>query len=145
MGRNVQQKIKGRPSFQNFNDRKNRAPAIFFVKGRWIMFPDTICYKNPCSNPGFKAKKNLTIKIWEIRLIRNSYSLSTYPTISIHKLVLVFNKKVDLAAHCHLRTWDLHELYFSQILDFDLLGKCPCEILHQKGFIRQRKPQNAFS
>ena len=40
------------------------------------MFPDTICYKNPCSNPGFKAKKNLTIKIWEIRLIRNSYSLS---------------------------------------------------------------------
>ena len=41
------------------------------------MFPDTICYKNPCSNPGFKAKKNLTIKIWEIRLIRNSYSLSS--------------------------------------------------------------------
>ena len=44
------------------------------------MFPDTICYKNPCSNPGFKAKKNLTIKIWEIRLIRNSYSLSKLNT-----------------------------------------------------------------
>ena len=41
------------------------------------MFPDTICYKNPCSNPGFKAKKNLTLKLWEIRLIRNS----SYPPI----------------------------------------------------------------
>ena len=60
------------------------------------MFPDTICYKNPCSNPGFKAKKNLTIKIWEIRLIRNSYSLSITNMYNVHLFVqLHFDLQAD--------------------------------------------------